>query len=261
METKCVCCVQHNENPAPRGNTNILLYNNDIKKQREENWKKDKWLKGDVCNLWQQMKLLSVNIKTDKNTDLKIKGMSLVWDGEVFEMCLRTEIWCAYGNTPPPPPKSISQTQPLDMTLSTCTQLIWSTMASPVLSGTCPVKSLYGLAHRAAAQHAWQSSYSLRQLYVEQQIFFSDPQRVLCHVKLPVTSMREWERSHKMGPIRTFSPKGVLTFVASGLELMAMCWVILRGQQIYTVKQDVHLLLDVVAKCHFFALLFSSTFL
>ncbi len=197
METKCVCCVQHNENPALRGNTNILLYNNDIKKLREENWNKDKWLKGDVCNLWQQMKLLSVNIKTDKNTDFKTKGMSLVWDGEVFEM-------------PPPPPP--------------------------------------------AAQHAWQSSYSLRQLYVEQQIFFSDPQRVLCHVKLPVTSMGEWERSHQIGPIRTFSPKGVLTFVASGLELMTMCWVILRGQQIYTVKQDVHLLLDIVAKCHFFCI-------
>ncbi len=47
---------------------------------------------------------------------------------------------------------SISQTQPLDMTLSTCTQLLWSTMARPVLSGTCPVKPLYGLGHRAAAQ-------------------------------------------------------------------------------------------------------------
>ncbi|CAI9561985.1 unnamed protein product [Staurois parvus] len=29
---------------------------------------------------------------------------------------------------------SISQRQPLDMTLSTCTQLLWSTMARPVLS-------------------------------------------------------------------------------------------------------------------------------
>ncbi|CAI9604551.1 unnamed protein product [Staurois parvus] len=47
---------------------------------------------------------------------------------------------------------SISQTQPPDMTLSTCTQLLWSTMAWPVLSGTCPVKLLYGLCHRSAAQ-------------------------------------------------------------------------------------------------------------
>ncbi len=73
---------------------------------------------------------------------------------------------------------SISKTEPLDMTLSTCTQLLWSTMARPVLSGTCPVKLLYGLGHRAAAQ-SWQSSYSLRHLYVEQQLFFSDPQRDL----------------------------------------------------------------------------------
>ncbi len=47
---------------------------------------------------------------------------------------------------------SISQSQPLDMTLSTCTQLLWSTMARLVLSGTGPVKPLYGLGHRAAAQ-------------------------------------------------------------------------------------------------------------
>ncbi|CAI9556686.1 unnamed protein product, partial [Staurois parvus] len=40
---------------------------------------------------------------------------------------------------------SISQRQPLDMTLSTCTHLPWSTMARPVLSETCPVKPLYGL--------------------------------------------------------------------------------------------------------------------
>ncbi len=48
---------------------------------------------------------------------------------------------------------SISQTQPLDMTLSTCTQLLWSTMARPALRGTCPVKPLYGLGHRVASQH------------------------------------------------------------------------------------------------------------
>ncbi|CAI9558026.1 unnamed protein product, partial [Staurois parvus] len=40
---------------------------------------------------------------------------------------------------------SISQRQPLDITLSMCTQLLWSTMARLVLSGTCPVKLLYGL--------------------------------------------------------------------------------------------------------------------
>ncbi|CAI9570515.1 unnamed protein product [Staurois parvus] len=48
--------------------------------------------------------------------------------------------------------KSISKLQPLDMTRSTCTQLLRSTMARPVLSGSCPVKPLHGLGHRAAAQ-------------------------------------------------------------------------------------------------------------
>jgi len=48
--------------------------------------------------------------------------------------------------------RSISQTQPLHMTVSTDTQHLWLTMARPVLSGTCPFKTLYGLGHRAAAQ-------------------------------------------------------------------------------------------------------------
>ncbi len=47
---------------------------------------------------------------------------------------------------------SISQTQPLDITLGMCTQLLWSTIARTVLNGKCPVKPLYGLGHRAAAQ-------------------------------------------------------------------------------------------------------------
>ncbi len=44
------------------------------------------------------------------------------------------------------------KTQPLDMMLSMCTQLLWSTMARPVLSGTCPVIPLYSLGRRAVAQ-------------------------------------------------------------------------------------------------------------
>ncbi len=35
---------------------------------------------------------------------------------------------------------------------------------------------------------------------------------------------------------------------------MAVCWVILRGQQIYTVIQAVHSLLYIVAKWHFFSI-------
>ncbi len=34
---------------------------------------------------------------------------------------------------------------------------------------------------------------------------------------------------------------------------MAVCWVILRGQQMYTVIQVVHSLLYIVATCHFFS--------
>ncbi len=74
---------------------------------------------------------------------------------------VRRMVWALTGWPPPPfnlcsnagsTHKSISQTQPLDIMLSTCTQLLWWTMARPVLSGTCPVKPLYGLGHPAAAQ-------------------------------------------------------------------------------------------------------------
>ncbi len=88
---------------------------------------------------------------------------------------VRRMVWALTGWLPPPPPHPFNlcsnagspQTQPLDMTLSTCTQLLWSIMARPVLSRTCPVKSLYGLGHRAAAQFQ-----GLGNLYVEQQLFF-----------------------------------------------------------------------------------------
>ncbi|CAI9579425.1 unnamed protein product, partial [Staurois parvus] len=69
------------------------------------------------------------------------------------------------------------------MTLSMCTQHLWWTMARPVLSGTCPVKPLYGLGHRAAAQFQGLGNLLITSaiFYVEQQFIFSDPQRVLCH--------------------------------------------------------------------------------
>ncbi len=78
----------------------------------------------------------------------------------------------------------ISQTQPMDMMLSSCTQLLWSTMARPVLSGTCPVKPLYGLGQSAAAQFQGLGNFiiaNLCHIYVEQQFFVSDSQRVICH--------------------------------------------------------------------------------
>ncbi len=74
---------------------------------------------------------------------------------------------------------SISQTHPLDMTLSTCTQLYWSTMARPVLNGTCPVKPLYGLDWPpcfSSVSGFWQTPSLCRVT-----IFFTDPLRVLCN--------------------------------------------------------------------------------
>ncbi len=56
-----------------------------------------------------------------------------------------------------------------------------------------------------------------------------------------------------LGPIWTFSLRGVLTFVASDLDINGCVWVILRGQQIFTVMQAVQSLLYIVAKCHFFS--------
>ncbi len=49
-----------------------------------------------------------------------------------------------------------------------------------------------------------------------------------------------------LGPIWTFSLRGVLTFVASGVDINGC--VILRGQKMYTVIQAVHSLLYIVAK-------------
>ncbi len=57
-----------------------------------------------------------------------------------------------------------------------------------------------------------------------------------------------------LGPIWTFSLRGVLTSVASGLDINGcVCSVILRRQQIYTVIQAAHSLLYVVAMCNFFS--------
>ncbi len=47
---------------------------------------------------------------------------------------------------------------------------------------------------------SWQSSYSLRHLYVEQQLFFSDPQRVLCHEVPCWTSSDQYERVRAITP-------------------------------------------------------------
>ncbi len=89
---------------------------------------------------------------------------------------------------------SISQTQPLDMTLSTCTQLLWSTMARPVLSGTCPVKPLYDLGHRAAAQFQGLGNLLIAYaIFMYSNTYFFQILRkffaMRCHVELPVRAI------------------------------------------------------------------------
>ncbi len=88
----------------------------------------------------------------------------------------------------------ISQTQPLDMTLSMCTQLLWSTMARPVLSGTCPVKPLYDLGHRAAAQFQGLGNLLIAYaIFMYSNTYFFQILRkffaMRCHVELPVRAI------------------------------------------------------------------------
>ncbi len=72
-----------------------------------------------------------------------------------------------------------------------CTQFLWSTMVRPVLSGTGPVKPLYGFGHHAAAQ--FQGLGNLCHLYVDQQFIFSDPQRV----QHSDGRVRIWRKEHE----------------------------------------------------------------
>ncbi len=55
------------------------------------------------------------------------------------------------------------------------------------------------------------------------------------------------------GPIWTFSLRGVLTFVASGLDINGCVLSYFEGDSKFTVIQSVHSLLYIVAKCHFFS--------
>ncbi len=53
---------------------------------------------------------------------------------------------------------------------------------------------------------SWQSSYSLRHLYVEQQLFFSDPQRVLCHEVMLNFQWPVWESESDNTKFNTPAP-------------------------------------------------------
>ncbi len=55
------------------------------------------------------------------------------------------------------------------------------------------------------------------------------------------------------GPIWAFSLRGVLTIVASGLDINGCVLSYFEGTAKCTVIQAVHSLLYIVAKCHFFS--------
>ncbi len=57
-----------------------------------------------------------------------------------------------------------------------------------------------------------------------------------------------------LGPIWTFSLRGLLTFVASGLDINGCVLSYFEGtENLYKVIQAVHSLLYIVAKCNFFS--------
>ncbi len=94
---------------------------------------------------------------------------------------------------------SISQTQPLDMMLSMCTQRLWSTMVKPVRSRTCPVKTaVWSLPICCSSvSGSWQSSYSIRQpsLCRATNLFFR-----FCHEVPCWTSSDQYERERAIPP-------------------------------------------------------------
>ncbi len=66
---------------------------------------------------------------------------------------MRLMVWALTGWPPTPSTSAAMLASNLCIWRWACAlQFLWSTMARPVLSGTCPVKPLYGLGHRAAAE-------------------------------------------------------------------------------------------------------------
>ncbi len=72
-------------------------------------------------------------------------------------------------------------------------------------------------------------------------------------VKAVLETMVATQNIDTLGPIWTFALRGVLTFVASGLDMNGCVLSYLREQQNCTVIQAVHSLLYIVAKCNFFS--------
>ncbi len=110
-------------------------------------------------------------------------------------------IWSEHWQADPPPLQPLQQCWQHsnvyfpNTTSGYDTQLLWFDHGEacsewkPVLLNRCMVlATVLQLSFRV-----WQSSYSLRHLYVEQQFFFSDPQRVLCHEVPLWTSSDQYE--------------------------------------------------------------------
>ncbi len=61
------------------------------------------------------------------------------------------------------------------------------------------------------------------------------------------------QNNDTLGPIWKFSLRGVLTLVASALDINGYVLSYFEGKESYTAIQAVHSLLCIVAKCNFFS--------
>ena len=133
-------------------------------------------------------------------THLSLYLSSFWGDSHAHQFDIECGIWslfniCSNADSTPTP---IFQRKHLDVMLSTCAQLLWTTYPRPVLSGPRSFKSLDDLSHCAAAQFqgvenllvAWPSSCSAT-IRLLRSSDSSLPRAVI--LELSVTSMREWE--------------------------------------------------------------------
>ncbi len=122
---------------------------------------------------------------------------------------IQTMIWALTGWPPPTPSTSAAMLAALIRLFPKHNLWIWRWTRAlnffgrpwrvlfwvePVLLNHCMITVLQ-LSFRV-----FQSSYSLRHLYVEQQLFLSDPQRVVCHEVPCWTSSDQYERVRAITP-------------------------------------------------------------
>lgn len=113
--------------------------------------------------------------------------------------------------------------------VSMCTQLLWSTMAMPVLSNTGLVKPLHGVGHCAAAQCQGLCNLSLTIMRLEAITPNLKHLRPIHTWNLVTITWRE-----KMANLAQFGYYYIGVYSLSWTKvntLMVVCWIILRGQQ------------------------------